>query len=81
MITSKIEMKDGSPVLTVNGERIVENAYISYFGNKARYDDFAAAGYKLYSVPLFFATRSITEINDIPAFDGKHQSVIINNKT
>lgn len=69
MTKTTIEMKNGSPIFCVNGERIAENAYISYFGEKARYDDFSEAGYKLYSVPLYFATRSITEINDIPPFD------------
>ena len=69
MIRSEIRIKNGSPTLFVNGERIAENAYISYFGEKARYSDFAEAGYKLYSVPLYFATRSITEYNDIPPLD------------
>jgi len=69
MITSKIEMKGKTPTLVINGERVAENAYISYFREKARYDEFSEAGYKLFSVPLYFATRSITEINDIPPFD------------
>ncbi len=69
MITSEIRMIDGNPTLFVNGERVVENAYITYFIKKACYDEFAEAGYKLYSVPLYFATRGIQEINEIPPFD------------
>ena len=69
MITSEIRMIDGNPTLFINGERVVENAYITYFRKKACYADFAKAGYKLYSVPLYFATRGITEINEIPPFD------------
>lgn len=69
MINSEIRMIDGNPTLFVNGERVVENAYITYFIKKARYGDFADAGYKLYSVPLYFATRGISEINEIPPFD------------
>ena len=69
MITSSVIMKNGNPTLVINGECVPENAYITYFRKKARYDDFAEAGYKLYSVPLYFATRGITEYNEIPPFD------------
>lgn len=69
MINSEIRMLDGNPTLFVNGERVVENAYITYFIKKARYGDFADAGYKLYSVPLYFATRGLSEINEVPPFD------------
>lgn len=69
MVSSKIEIIDGTPHLVVNGERIPESAYITYFIKKARYADFAEAGYSLYSVPLYFATRGIQEINEIPPFD------------
>ena len=69
MIASEIRMINGDPTLFINGERIVENAYITYFIKKARYADFAEAGFKLYSVPLYFATRGLTEINEVPPFD------------
>ena len=69
MITSEIRVIDGNPTLFINGEQVLENAYITYFIKKARYGDFAEAGYKLYSVPLYFATRGIQEINEIPPFD------------
>ena len=62
-------MIDGNPTLFINGERVVENAYITYFRKKAQYKDFAEAGFKLYSIPLYFATRGIQEINEIPPFD------------
>ena len=62
-------MINGNPTMLINGEAVPENAYITYFIKKARYDDFSAAGYKLFSVPLYFATRGITEINEIPPFD------------
>ena len=69
MITSDVRMIDGNPTLFINGERVVENAYITYFRKKAQYKDFAEAGFKLYSIPLYFATRGIQEINEIPPFD------------
>lgn len=58
MIYSSIKTRNGIPYLTVNGEEIASNAYITYFTEKARYDQFADAGYKLFSVPLFFASQT-----------------------
>ena len=66
MIYSSVESKNGIPYLTVNGEEIASNAYITYFTEKARYDQFAECGYKLYSVPLFFAAQTINESSDVP---------------
>ena len=66
MIYSSVETKNGIPYLTVNGEEIASNAYITYFTEKARYDQFAAEGYKLYSVPIFFASQTINESSDVP---------------
>ncbi len=68
MITSSVEMIDQIPRLVINGEVVAANAYITYFIEKARYDDFAEAGYNLFSVPVYFATRGIQEMNDIPPF-------------
>lgn len=69
MVTSEIRLINGDPALFVNGERVLEDAYITYFIKKARYSDFAEKGYRLFSVPLYFAGRGITEYNEIPAFD------------
>lgn len=69
MITSYIKSINGNPSLFINGEPVSQNAYMTYFLKKGRYADFADAGYRLFSLPLFFATRSITEINRIPPFD------------
>lgn len=66
MIYSSVETKNGIPYLTVNGNEISSNAYITYFTEKASYDQFADAGYKLYSVPLFFASQTINESSGIP---------------
>jgi len=48
MITSKIEMKGKTPTLVINGERVAENAYISYFREKARYDEFKSGRFALH---------------------------------
>ena len=66
MIYSSVETKNGIPYLTVNCEKIISNAYITYFTEKARYDQFTEVGYKLYSVPLFFASQTINESSDVP---------------
>lgn len=68
MITSSIEVENGIPVLKINGEKVPANAYITYFVEKACYSDFAKSGYTLYSVPIYFATRGIQEMNIIPPF-------------
>jgi len=68
MIYSSVETKNGIPYLTVNGKEITANAYITYFTEKARYGDFAKAGYKLFSVPLFFSSQTINESSNIPPF-------------
>ena len=68
MIRSEVKNHGGVPALFVNGEPIPSNAYITYFVENARYDDFTDAGYKLFSVPIYFATRGIQEMNEIPPF-------------
>ena len=68
MVTSEVKLHNGVPHLFVNGEVVPANAYITYFIEKARYDDFHNAGFNLFSVPIFFATRSIQEMNEIPPF-------------
>ncbi|MBR2037485.1 MAG: hypothetical protein IKA09_07110 [Lachnospiraceae bacterium] len=74
MIYSNVVVENGIPVLKINGEKVPENAYVTYFTEKACYSDFAKAGYALYSVPIFFATRGIQERNIIPPFaDGIYE--------
>ena len=41
MVTSEIRLVNGDPALFVNGERVLEDAYVTYFIKKARYSDFA----------------------------------------
>ncbi len=68
MVTSKVEIINEVPTLKINDEVIASNAYITYFIENARYDDFTKAGYRLFSVPIYFATRGIQEMNEIPPF-------------
>ena len=67
-LTSSVQMHNGVPTLFINGKPTPAAAYITYFTDKNRYCDFAEAGYTLYSVPIFFATRGINAFSGIPAF-------------
>lgn len=68
MVRSSVMKKNGTVVLCVNGEEIPGNAYITYFHEKGRYEDFAKCGYKLFSVPFFFGNQTINECTEIPPF-------------
>lgn len=68
MITSSVKDINGIPTLIINDEVVAPNAYITYFIENARYDDFTEAGYNIFSVPIYFATRGIQEMNEIPPF-------------
>ena len=66
----KAEIKEhlGALRLFVNDEIIAPDAYFTYFMEQSRYCDFADAGYKLYSVPMFFSSKPMNEISQAPCF-------------
>ena len=66
MVTSKIAPYNGVPTLFVNGVPLPGMAYITYFTEKNRYDDFAAAGVKLFSLPVFFSEQPLNEHGRTP---------------
>jgi beta-galactosidase len=68
IVTSSVNMHNGVPTLFVNGKAVEGAAYITYYTHKNCYDDFATEGYKLFSMPVFFAGRSINAITGIPPF-------------
>lgn len=68
MKTSEIRRNGGVPALFVDGEPVIGNAYITYYTHKACYGDFAETGCRLYSVPIFFASRTINEVSQLPPF-------------
>lgn len=68
MVTSKIAPYNGVPTLFVNGVPLPGMAYITYFTEKNRYDDFAAAGVKLFSLPVFFSEQPLNEHGRTPKF-------------
>ena len=68
MITSCVKQLDGVPVLFINEKPVTANAYITYDVKKARYSDFAQAGFHLYSVTVMFGSQTFSELSRLPAF-------------
>lgn len=68
MITSAVVSKNGNPYLVVNGEKIGSLAYLTYIPEKGGFDNFARAGYRLYSTCVFFGTNKLNEFSglDVP---------------
>lgn len=69
-IYSSVEDCGGAPALFVNGRAIPAAAYMTYIEANNRYEEFAANGYNLYSVPVLFAGRWINAAFDLKPFHG-----------
>ena len=67
-MTASIKFIDGTLRLTVNGQVVAPDAYITYFTRNNRYKNFASLGYKLYSLPVFFSSKTLNEISQAPCF-------------
>ena len=65
---SQVKQVDGQPTLFVNGEAVPEMAYITYKTANNRYENFAKAGIKLFSVNLNFSELPINEITPVLVF-------------
>lgn len=57
MLKSKIQINNGIPQLTINGEQVAAMAYTTYFEERNRYRDFTEAGYRIFFVNLYFTKR------------------------
>ena len=66
----KAEIREykGALRLFVNGEIIAPDAYMTYFIENSKYEDFADAGYKLFSLPIFFSSKTMNENSQAPCF-------------
>jgi len=67
-IHSEIKDCGGVPTLYINGEPHSAVAYMTYLEKFNEYDDFAAAGYKFYSVPVLFSGRWISITDGLTPF-------------
>ena len=68
MTTSQIVTQGNSWYLLINGRQKERLAYITYFPQNGCYREFARAGYRLYSVCVFFGTNKMNEHSgfDVP---------------
>ncbi len=67
-IHSEIKDCGGVPTLYINGEAHAAVAYMTYLEKFNEYDDFAAAGYKFFSVPVLFSGRWISITDGLTPF-------------
>ena len=67
-IHSEIKDCGGTPTLYINGEPHAAVAYMTYLEKFNEYDDFAAAGYKFFSVPVLFSGRWISITDGLTPF-------------
>ncbi len=67
-IHSEIKDCGGVPTLYINGEPHAAVAYMTYLEKFNEYDDFAAAGYQFYSVPVLFSGRWISITDGLTPF-------------
>lgn len=65
---SEIVRKNGYPQLCIYGEVQDGLAYITYLTENNRYADFAQAGYRLFSVPVFFGFNRLNEFSGLDVF-------------
>ncbi len=67
-IHSEIKDCGGVPTLYINGEPHAAVAYMTYLEKFNEYDDFAAAGYEFFSVPVLFSGRWISITDGLTPF-------------
>ncbi len=63
---AEVKTEKSGQVLYVNGKAVNRLSYMVYYTENACFEDFAKAGYKLFSIPVFFGTNTISEATHIP---------------
>ena len=54
VLKSKIELKNGKPLLFIENKPIAAMAYTTYFEERSRYEDFLDVGYRIFFVNAFY---------------------------
>lgn len=67
-IHSEIKDCGGIPTLYINSKPHAAVAYMTYLEQFNKYDDFAAAGYEFFSVPVLFSGRWISTTDGLTPF-------------
>ena len=70
MTESAVIIKNGKPILSVNGKIIPAAAYITYFDERSCCGDFAKAGYELFSVCASFSDLPLNSDTSFSPFCG-----------
>ena len=69
MIPSSIQKRNGEPALIIDGREISAAAYTTYFGERARYEDFVKAGYRIFFVNVSMTLCPINSATGFTPFD------------
>ena len=65
---SKIEFKNGQPLISVNGKLHYPLAYTTYFDECGEYSDFIGSGYKMFFVNVSFTDLPINNVSGFTPF-------------
>jgi len=65
IIPSCVQNLGGVPTLYVNNQPVAQTAYLTYVTANNDYASFAKHGYKLFSLPVYFATRTMSEVSQM----------------
>ena len=68
MLRSKIEIKNGTPCLYIDGQPTTAMAYTTYFPERNRYRDFIDAGYRIFFMNVSFTTLPINSTTGFTPF-------------
>lgn len=69
MITSCVRELGGVPTLFIDEQPVPGMAYITYFRGDACYEQFIAAGYRHFSIPVYFGDQTINATSGILPFE------------
>lgn len=70
MADSRATVTNGVPRLKIDGSVIPACVYITYFDERNRYADFAAAGYRMYSVNVSLSDLPLNPPTGFAPFSG-----------
>ena len=62
---SSVSLCGGVPTLYVNGRPFYEAGYLTYLSERGDYAAFAAAGFRLFALPVFFGGAPINPVSGI----------------
>lgn len=70
MIKSEMKMRNGAPVLVVDGKPVSPCAYMTYFDERNDYSRFAEASFRVFSVSLSLSSQPINTASGFMPYAG-----------